>query len=106
MNEQRVCVIGLGYIGLPTASMLATRGWSVYGVDVQPGVVDTINDGRIHIVEPSLDVMVRAAVDSGRLTAHLEPAPADLFIVAVPTPFRDDHQPDISYVEAAARAMA
>ena len=106
MNKQRICVIGLGYIGLPTASMLATRGWPVHGVDVNASVVETINDGRIHIVEPSLDVMVKAAVESGRLTAHTEPAEADLFIVAVPTPFRDGHQPDISYVEAASRAMA
>lgn len=106
MNTQRICVIGLGYIGLPTASLLATRGWSVHGVDVKAEVVDTINDGRIHIVEPSLDVMVKAAVESGRLTAHTEPSPADLFIVAVPTPFRDGHQPDISYVESATRAMA
>lgn len=105
MKEQRICVIGLGYIGLPTASMLATRGWSVRGVDLKPEVIDTINAGQIHIVEPSLDVMVKAAVDSGRLTAHLQPAPSDLFIVAVPTPFRDGHQPDISYVESATEAM-
>ena len=105
MKEQRICVIGLGYIGLPTASMLATRGWLVHGVDLKAEVVDTINAGRIHIVEPSLDVMVKAAVDSGRLTANLQPAPSDLFIIAVPTPFRDGHQPDISYVESATQAM-
>lgn len=105
MKIERICVIGLGYIGLPTASMLATRGWSVHGVDVQTSVVETINAGRIHIVEPSLDVMVKAAVDSGRLQAHAQPAPADLFIIAVPTPFRDGHQPDISYVESATKAM-
>lgn len=101
-----VCVIGLGYIGLPTASLLATRGFRVLGVDVVQRVVDTINSGRIHIVEPDLDVMVQAAVGSGRLAADTVPAPADVFIIAVPTPFRDNHEPDLTYVRQAAEAIA
>jgi len=101
-----VCVVGLGYIGLPTASLLATRGHKVFGVDVSAHVVDTINAGRIHIVEPDLDVLVRSAVNSGNLVAGLEPKPADVFILAVPTPHGPNHEPDISYVEASARTVA
>lgn len=102
----KICVVGLGYIGLPTASLLATKGFEVHGVDVAPNVVETINNGDIHIREPELDVLVRSAVQSGRLKASLEPAEADIFILAVPTPFKDDHVPDLSYVEAATRAIA
>ncbi|MCG5548920.1 UDP-N-acetyl-D-mannosamine dehydrogenase [Halorhodospira halochloris] len=101
-----VNVLGLGYIGLPTASLLATRGYQVHGVDVSPEVVATINQGDIHIVEPELDVLVRSAVHSGQLTAATEPAAADVFLIAVPTPFKDGKQPDLSYVEAATRSMA
>ncbi len=101
-----VCVLGLGYIGLPTASILANKGMRVLGVDVAPRVVETINRGDIHIVEPELDLLVRAAVNSGNLRAATEPGPADVFIIAVPTPFRDGHQPDLRHVEAAARALA
>ncbi|MEX0870799.1 MAG: 2-dehydropantoate 2-reductase N-terminal domain-containing protein, partial [Aquisalimonadaceae bacterium] len=104
-ERKRICVMGLGYIGLPTASLLATKGYQVHGVDVREDVVDTINAGHIHITEPELDVLVRSAVQSGRLKAAMEPAPADVFILAVPTPFKDDHVPDLSYVEAAARAI-
>ena len=103
---QSVTVMGLGYIGLPTASLLATRGFQVQGVDVNPEVVDTINRGDIHIVEPELDVLVRSAVQSQQLRASTEPAEADVFIIAVPTPFRDNYAPDLSYVEAASRALA
>lgn len=107
MSEfQNVCVVGLGYIGLPTASLLATKGYDVHGVDVQPKVVDTINAGKIHITEPELDVLVRSAVQSSRLKASLEPAEADVFILAVPTPFVDGYVPDLSYVEKATRAVA
>ncbi len=98
--------MGLGYIGLPTASFLATKGFQVTGVDVSPKVVDTINQGKIHIVEPDLDVLVKSAVNSGNLKASLEPAAADVFVIAVPTPFKDDHQPDLSYVESASKAIA
>ena len=98
--------MGLGYIGLPTASFLGTKGYNVTGVDVSPRVVDTINQGKIHIVEPDLDVLVRSAVNSGNLRASLEPGAADVYIIAVPTPFKQNHEPDLSYVEAAARAIA
>lgn len=101
-----VSVIGLGYIGLPTAAMLASRKIKVIGVDVNKHAVDTINQGKIHIVEPDLDLLVNAAVTSGYLSAQLAPSPADAFMIAVPTPFHDDLSPDLSYVEAAAKAIA
>jgi UDP-N-acetyl-D-mannosaminuronic acid dehydrogenase len=101
-----VCVLGLGYIGLPTASLLASKGFTVHGVDVSAGVVDTINAGRIHIREPELDILVKAAVQSGRLKAGTEPEPAEVFIIAVPTPFTNGHKPDLSFVEAASRSIA
>ncbi len=104
--KQKICVIGLGYIGLPTASLLGTKGFQVHGVDVTPSVVETINQGRIHIVEPDLDILVKSAVGSGNLKAGLEPEVADVFILAVPTPFKDDHQPDLSYIEEATRRIA
>ncbi len=105
-TKQKICVIGLGYIGLPTASLLGTKGFQVHGVDVTPSVVETINQGRIHIVEPDLDILVKSAVGSGNLKAGLEPEEADVFILAVPTPFKDDHQPDLSYIEEATRRIA
>jgi len=107
MNDsERVCVVGLGYIGLPTASLLATKGFRVLGVDINPEVVDTINAGDIHIREPELDVLVRSAVQSGQLRAAMEPAVADVFIIAVPTPFKDGYVPDLQYVEDATRSVA
>jgi UDP-N-acetyl-D-mannosaminuronic acid dehydrogenase len=102
---KKICVVGLGYIGLPTASLLATKGFDVHGVDVTPAVVDTINSGRIHIREPELDVLVKSAVQSGRLKAALKPSGADIFVLAVPTPFKDGFAPDLSYVEAATRSI-
>ena len=108
MND--LCVLGLGYIGLPTASIFATKGKRVLGVDVSPAVVETINSGKIHIQEPDLDVLVRAAVQSGNLRAATVPAPAAVFILAVPTPFDvqpdGSRLPDLSYVEAATRSLA
>jgi UDP-N-acetyl-D-mannosaminuronic acid dehydrogenase len=105
-----VCVLGLGYIGLPTASIFATRGKKVLGVDVVPRVVDTINRGEIHIEEPDLDVLVRAAVHTGNLGAATAPRPAQVFIVAVPTPFKvtatNPKAPDLAYVETATRSLA
>lgn len=105
-----ICVLGLGYIGLPTASIFATKGKRVLGVDVVPSVVETINDGRIHIEEPDLDVMVRAAVQSGNMQAAVVPAAAKIYIVAVPTPFKETatnpRAPDLKYVEAATRSIA
>lgn len=99
-------MIGLGYIGLPTAAMLASRKIKVVGVDINQHAVDTINRGEIHIVEPDLDMIVHAAVSQGYLRATTQPEPADAFLIAVPTPFKGDHEPDISYVEAAARSIA
>lgn len=107
---QKIVVMGLGYIGLPTASMLATKGHTVLGVDVNESAVKTINSGRIHIVEPDLDILVRSAVNSGNLRASLTPEEGDTFILAVPTPFKEEDgnpkAPDLSYVEAATRAIA
>ena len=110
---QKVCVIGLGYIGLPTASLLATKGFEVVGVDISQKVVNTINQGEIHIVEPDLDILVKSAVHSGNLSASLEPCEADVFIIAVPTPFKDggpDHisgkKPDLSYIDSATKNIA
>ena len=104
------CVVGLGYIGLPTAAVLAKAGHRVIGVDVNDHVVNTVNDGGIHIVEPDLDLVVAESVRSGLLSAQVTPAPADVFLIAVPTPFRCGAdgipQPNIEYVLAAARAIA
>ena len=101
-----VSVIGLGYIGLPTAAMFASRKMSVIGVDVNQQAVDTINDGKIHIVEPDLDMLVSAAVTAGYLRATITPEPADAFLVAVPTPFKEGYEPDLSYIESATKAIA
>ena len=92
MNQkrQKIVVMGLGYIGLPTASLLATKGHEIVGVDVNEATVNTINSGSIHIVEPDLDILVRSAVNSGNLRASLVPEAADTFILAVPTPFKTD----------------
>ena len=106
MPYSRISVIGLGYIGLPTAAVFASRKMQVIGVDVNPRVVETINKGEIHIVEPELDMVVRAAVTEGSLHATTTPEPADAFLIAVPTPFTGDHQPDLKYIEAAAKAIA
>lgn len=103
---EKICVVGLGYVGLPTASLLANRGFMVRGVDVNPTVVEIINQGKPHISEPDLDILVRAAINSGNLTASLEPGVADVFILAVPTPFKEGHIPDISYIESATKAIS
>ena len=101
-----VCVIGLGYVGLPMAAVLASRGGRVTGVDTNEASVAAINRGEVPIVEPDLDIMVRGAVAAGMLSAALEPTPADAFIIAVPTPFTDDRKPDVSHVRAAAESLA
>lgn len=101
-----VSMIGLGYIGLPTATVIASRGIKVIGVDVHQHVVDTINRGEIHIIEPDLDLLVHQVVKEGFLSATTAPQPADAFMIAVPTPFKNDHEPDLAYVEAAARSIA
>jgi len=109
-KTQKIVVMVLGYIGLPTASMLATKGHQVLGVDVAESVVSTINSGKIHIVEPDLDILVRSAVNSGNLKASLVPEEADTFILAVPTPFKvsgnNPKAPDISFITAAVKAVA
>jgi UDP-N-acetyl-D-mannosaminuronic acid dehydrogenase len=101
-----VSVVGLGYIGLPTAAAFAARKVKVIGIDVNKRAVQTINKGRIHIVEPELDMVVHAAVTQGYLRATNKPEPADAFLIAVPTPFKGDHEPDLSYIEAATKAIA
>ncbi|EGQ7858902.1 UDP-N-acetyl-D-mannosamine dehydrogenase [Vibrio parahaemolyticus] len=111
MSFETISVIGLGYIGLPTAAMFASRKKNVIGVDVNSKAVETINQGKIHIVEPELDMIVSAAVTEGYLKATLTPEPADAFLIAVPTPFLpcdegDVPAPDLSYIEAASKALA
>lgn len=107
MKFSSLSVIGLGYIGLPTAAVFASRKIRVVGVDVNQKAVDIINQGKIHIVEPDLDIAVHAAVTEGYLKATTKPEAADAFIVAVPTPFKgDNHEPDLSYIEAASRSIA
>lgn len=106
MEFNKISVIGLGYIGLPTAAVFASRKKHVIGVDVNQRAVDIINRGEIHIVEPDLDMVVMGAVSQGFLKATVTPEPADAFVIAVPTPFKDDHVPDLSYIEAASRAIA
>lgn len=101
VNEKKVCVIGLGYTGLPTAAVLASSGYQVIGVDINPTIVETVASGNVHIAESDLDMLVHASVASGALAASARPETADIFIVAVPTPLRTDKSPDISYVEAA-----
>nr|WP_255670809.1 UDP-N-acetyl-D-mannosamine dehydrogenase [Cognatishimia sp. F0-27] len=104
---EKISVIGMGYIGLPTAAMFAARKIHVLGVDINQTAVDTINRGGIHIVEPDLDMVVHAAVTGGYLRAATEPEAAEAFLIAVPTPFTgDNHEPDLSYIEAASRAIA
>jgi UDP-N-acetyl-D-mannosaminuronic acid dehydrogenase len=95
--------MGLGYIGLPTAAVVASKGIDVIGVDVNPSVVDTINKGEIHIVEPELGELVKKVVTDGKLRATLTPEQGDVFLIVVPTPFRQNHRPDISFVESATR---
>ena len=103
----KLCICGLGYIGLPTAAMFARNGVSVHGVEINQHAIDTINQGRIHIVEPDLGEVVHQAVSSGLLRASNQPCVADAFIICVPTPFTgDNHEPDLSFVDAATREIA
>lgn len=100
-----VVIIGLGYIGLPTSALIASNGVPVYGVDINQNVVDTINKGEIHIVEPELDGIVKKAVEKGLLKAGTKAINSDVYLIVVPTPFKGDHEPDISYVEAATEGI-
>lgn len=106
MSFETISVIGLGYIGLPTAAVFASKGKKVVGVDINARAVETINRGAIHIVEPDLDQVVHAAVTRGDLRATTQPEAADAFLIAVPTPFKDEHQPDLRFVKAAAESIA
>ena len=102
----KICVIGLGYIGLPTAAVFARSGVEVIGVDVNPNAVDMINTGKAHIVEADLDGLLHNVIENGNLKASLIPEEADAYLIAVPTPFKGDHEPDLTYVEAATRSIA
>ncbi len=109
MNPQSIIIIGLGYIGLPTAALLASRGYTVVGTDVDKNVVETINQGKTHIVEPELDKCVRSAVNDGRLRASTSPQKGDVYIICVPTPFHEGAAvptPNIDYVLAATKNIA
>ncbi len=106
MKFNHICVIGLGYIGLPTAATFAAHGVKVTGVDVNQHAVDMINQGKVHIVEPDLDALVKDVVEKGMLSAQTTPVEADAYIVAVPTPFKDNHEPDLKYIESASKALA
>lgn len=102
----RICVVGLGYIGLPTAAVFAGKGIDVVGVDTRKDLVEAVNQGRPHFGEPNLDTLVRRVVEDKKLRATVKPEPADAFLIAVPTPFKGDKQPDLSYIEAAAQSIA
>jgi UDP-N-acetyl-D-mannosaminuronic acid dehydrogenase len=102
---KKVVFLGLGYIGLPTAAVAAEHGYEVVGVDINPSVVETVNQGKVHIVEPDLDKVVKDAVQKKRLRAVTKPEEADAFFVVVPTPFKQNHRADITYVEAATRSI-
>ena len=104
MNAE-VVTIGLGYIGLPTSALIASQGTNVLGVDTNQKVVDTINQGKIHIVEPDLDKIVSKAVSNGFFKASTKPTSADVYLIVVPTPFKGNHEPDISFVEAATKGI-
>ena len=105
MSKMKVVTIGLGYIGLPTSALIAQNNIFVHGVDINQNVVDIINQGKIHIVEPSLDIAVEESVKKGFLTASTKPVSADVYLIVVPTPFKGNHEPDTSYVEAATKAI-
>ena len=104
MNPE-VVTIGLGYIGLPTSALIASHGTIVLGVDINKSVVETINEGKIHIVEPDLDKIVSSAVSKGNLKASTKPISAEVYLIVVPTPFKGNHEPDISFVESATKGV-
>ena len=111
---KKICIMGMGYIGLPTAALLANRGYLTHGVDVNQHTIDTINLGKIHIVEPELEDFVYAAVRSNTLTVNMEPVEADIFMIAVPTPFYSNRlnkitnspMPNVDYVISATKKIA
>jgi UDP-N-acetyl-D-mannosaminuronic acid dehydrogenase len=103
--KPEVVTIGLGYIGLPTSALIASKGTNVLGVDINQSVVDTINKGKIHIVEPDLDQVVSQAVSKGYLKASTKPVQGNVYLIVVPTPFKGNHEPDISFVQSATKAI-
>ena len=105
MRQAEVVILGLGYIGLPTAALIASHKVQVLGVDINPALVETINKGEVHIVEPKLDKAVAFAIKNGYLKASLEPEMANNYIIVVPTPFKENHDPDISFIETATESI-
>ena len=103
--SMKACFMGLGYIGLPTSIIAAKHGVQVLGVDINPKVVDMTNQGRLHIIEPGLEEMLQEVVGAGTFRAALRPEESDAYFMVVPTPFKGNHEPDISYVEAATKAV-
>lgn len=103
--NKKVCIVGLGYIGLPTAAVLADKGFLVHGVDVNEKAINLINNGEVHIYEPDLEKVVKKVVTAGNLSADIEPIKADVYILAVPTPFKESHKPDLAYVESATKSI-
>ena len=101
----KIICIGLGYIGFPTATMLANKGLTVVGVDINERVVESVNKGETHIVEPGLSEVVKSVVEKGNLRAAIKPESGDVYLIVVPTPFKGNHEPDISYVESATRSV-
>jgi UDP-N-acetyl-D-mannosaminuronic acid dehydrogenase len=105
-GESTVCVVGLGYIGLPTAALMASRGWRVIGVDTNERIVEKVASGKVHIVEPDLDALVKKVVSTGRLRTSTEPVSADVFVITVPTPLAESKRPDCGFVVSAIRSIA
>ena len=101
----KACFMGLGYIGLPTAIIAAKHGIEVVGVDINPEVVALTNQGKLHIIEPGMEEYLQEVVEKGSLKASLKPEVSEAYFMVVPTPFKGNHEPDISYVEAATRAV-
>lgn len=101
----KICFIGLGYIGLPTAALVASKGRDTIGVDINPDIVNIINSGKVHIIEPDLNKLVKSVVDQNKLKATLVPEVSDVYLIVVPTPFKENHMPDISYVEVATESI-
>jgi UDP-N-acetyl-D-mannosaminuronic acid dehydrogenase len=104
-TNKRVSVVGMGYIGLPTAAAMAGKGIEVLGCDINPEIVDIINQGKVHIIEPDLNELVKKVVSEKKLQVFTTPQAADVYMVVVPTPFKQNHQPDISFVEQATRSV-
>jgi UDP-N-acetyl-D-mannosaminuronic acid dehydrogenase len=105
MSYKQICFMGLGYIGLPTAAVSSSKGLKVLGVDINPKVVETVNKGQIHIIEPGLQELVKQVVDKGNFKASVIPQTSDVYLIVVPTPFKGNHEPDISFVEAATKSV-